>query len=254
MTDWSDDDALWHAYLRFNELEARREHAPAEVEQAAALLELAPGSAVLDLCCGVGRHSIELARRGCRVTGVDRFGPFLDRARTAAAEAGVASGIEWVEDDMRRFRRPDAFNAAVSLFTSFGYFHDDGEERAVVQNVFDSLQPGGRFLVDVMGKEVVARIFRSASVQRRQLPDGEAILIDEARVGDAWHHIASTWTFLWPDGSRQQFELRCRCYAATELKQLLADADFRNVQAFGGLDGSAYDQAARRLVVRATRP
>src|SRR5688500_15127941 len=201
MTAWSDDDALWQAYLRFNELEARREQAPAEVEQLAAMLELAPGAAVLDLCCGVGRHSIEFARRGCRVTGVDRFAPFLERARTAAAEAGVTGTVEWVEEDMRRFRRPLAFNAAVSLFTSFGYFHDDEQERAVLQNVFDSLQPGGRFLIDVMGKEVVARIFRPASVQRRQLPDGEAILIDEARVGDDWHHIASTWTFLCPDGS-----------------------------------------------------
>src|SRR5687768_18426660 len=115
MTAWSDDDALWQAYLRFNGLEARREQAPAEVEELSAMLEFAPGAAVLDLCCGVGRHSIEFARRGCRVTGVDRFAPFLERARTAAAEAGVAS-IEWVEADMRRFRRPQVFNAAASLF------------------------------------------------------------------------------------------------------------------------------------------
>lgn len=253
MTQWADNDALWHAYLRFGELEQRRETAPQEVEQVLALLAPLPeGAVVLDLCCGVGRHSIELAKRGHRVTGVDRFEPFLGRAKSATAAAGVQ--VEWVREDMRRFRRPDAFDAAISLFTSFGYFHDDAEERTVLGNVFESLRPGGQVLLDVMGKEIIARNFKQGMVQRRQLGDGEAMLIDEPRVGDDWHHIASTWTFLWADGEREAFELRCRCYAATELKRLLAEAGFERVRAFGGLDGCAYDQNARRLVVTGVRP
>src|SRR5688500_6134893 len=127
MTQWADNDALWHAYLRFGELEQRRETAPQEVEQVLALLAPLPeGAAVLDLCCGVGRHSIELAKRGHRVTGVDRFEPFLEGAKSAAAAGGLQ--VEWVQQDMRRFHRPAAFDAAISLFTSFGYFHDDEEE------------------------------------------------------------------------------------------------------------------------------
>lgn len=252
MTQWAENDALWHAYLRFGELEQRRETAPQEVEQVLALLGPLPESAaMLDLCCGVGRHSIELAKRGHRVTGVDRFAPFLERAKSAAP--GERS-IEWVQEDMRCFRRPGAFDAAISLFTSFGYFHDDAQEQSVLKNVFESLRPGGKVLFDVMGKEIIARGFRQSMVQRRQLADGEAMMIDEPRVGDDWHHIASTWTFLWPDGEREVFELRCRCYAATELKRLLAEAEFEQVRAFGGLDGCAYDQNARRLVVTGTRP
>ena len=207
-------------------------------------------ASVLDLCCGVGRHSIELARRGFRVTGVDRFEPFLERARSAEKAGGPESAppVEWIHDDMRRFRRPGAFDAAISLFTSFGYFHDDEEEGAVLRNLCDSLKPGGRLLIDVMGKEIVARGFKQSMVQRRMLPEGEAMLIDEPRVGDDWHHIASTWTFLWPNGSRQEFELKCRVYSAVELKRLLAEAAFAEVRVFGGLDGSIYDQNARRLV------
>ena len=152
-----------------------------------------------------------------------------------------------------RFRRPGAFDAAISLFTSFGYFHDDEEEGAVLRNLCDSLKPGGRLLIDVMGKEIVARGFKQSMVQRRMLPEGEAMLIDEPRVGDDWHHIASTWTFLWPNGSRQEFELKCRVYSAVELKRLLAEAAFAEVRVFGGLDGSIYDQNARRLVAVARR-
>ena len=255
MSAWSDNDDLWQAYLRFGELEQRRERAAGEVEQVLALLGPLPlGAAVLDLCCGVGRHSIELAQRGFQVTGVDRFEPYLQRARSAAADAGVDAATEWVREDMRRFRRPEAFGAAVSLFTSFGYFHDDEQERTVLRNLFDSLKPGGRLLMDVLGKEIVARGFKQSMVQRRQLPDGEAMLIDEPTVGDDWHHIASTWTFLWPDGSRQQFSVQCRCYSAFELKGLLSAAGFTDVRAFGGLDGSAYDQVAGRLVVIGRRP
>ncbi len=255
MLNWADNDDLWHAYLRFGELQHRCEQAAAEVDQVLSLLEPLPeGAAVLDLCCGVGRHSIELARRGFRVTGVDRFEPFLERARSAAAGSGLAGAdLEWIKQDMRQYRRPHAFEAAISLFTSFGYFHDDSEEAAVLRNLRDSLKPGGRLLIDVMGKEVVARNFRTGNIQRRQLPEGEAMLIDEPRVGDDWHHIASTWTFIWPDRPRQQYELKCRCYAATELKRLLREAGFSALAAFGGLDGSAYDQNARRLVVRGVR-
>src|SRR5688500_9996784 len=225
MSVWFEGERLWHAFLRFGELEQRRQQAAGEVEQAVALLgPLPPGAAVLDLCCGVGRHSIELARRGFCVTGVDRFEPFLDRARSAAADAGV--NVEWVRDDMRSFRRPGGFAGAVSLFTSFGYFHDDEQELGVLRNLFDSLKPGGTALIDVMGKEVLARVFRPSSVTRRHLADGEAVMLDEARVGNDWHHIASTWTYLWPDGGREQFELKCRCYSAVELKGLLREAGF----------------------------
>lgn len=253
MSAWSDNDALWHAYLRFNELESRRDAAAGEVAQLVPLLGVPPGGSVLDLCCGVGRHSIELARQGFGVTGVDRFAPYLDRARAEAVAAGVGDRVEWVSEDMRTFRRDGAFDAAVSLFTSFGYFHDDEQERAVLRNLYDSLKPQGRLLIDVAGKEIIARDFRQSMVQRRQLAEGEAMLVDEPRVGNDWHHIASRWTFFWPDGSRQEFDVKCRCYSAVELKALVTEAGFDEVRAFGALDGAPYDQKARRLVVVATR-
>jgi ubiquinone/menaquinone biosynthesis C-methylase UbiE len=73
------------------------------------------GGSVLDLCCGPGRHSLQFARRGFHVTGVDRSPFLLEIARRRASDTGLA--IEWVEGDMRRFSRDSAFNLACNIFT-----------------------------------------------------------------------------------------------------------------------------------------
>jgi 2-polyprenyl-3-methyl-5-hydroxy-6-metoxy-1,4-benzoquinol methylase len=70
---------------------------------------------VLDLCCGPGRHAVELARRGFQVTGVDACGFLLDRAAEHAARANLTA--DWVKQDMRRLLRPEAFDLACNLFT-----------------------------------------------------------------------------------------------------------------------------------------
>ena len=67
---WYEQDTFWETFEPTMFGERRWSDAPTEVENAIALLNLQPGKAVLDLCCGVGRHSLELARRGFAVTGV----------------------------------------------------------------------------------------------------------------------------------------------------------------------------------------
>lgn len=68
--------------------------------------------------------------------------------------------VEFVQDDMREFRRPVAFDAVINMFTSFGYFEDQADDRKVVNNVYESLKPGGSFLLELMGKEVMSRIYQ----------------------------------------------------------------------------------------------
>ncbi len=78
MTAWHEEDNFWETVPMFDE--RHWEMAPEQVEGVLSLLDLEPGARLLDLPCGVGRHSLELARRGYRVTGVDRTsGPIPDR-------------------------------------------------------------------------------------------------------------------------------------------------------------------------------
>jgi SAM-dependent methyltransferase len=78
--------------------------------------------------------------------------------------------IELVEGDMRDFRRPASYDLALSMFTSFGYFESRADDLRVLRNVRESLKPGGVFVVDVMGKEWLARHFQPT--RSRSLADG----------------------------------------------------------------------------------
>src|SRR5712692_6870365 len=120
MTEWHEDDEFWESFAPFFFTPDRVDGSTTEADGLIKLLEVAPGSRVLDLCCGVGRHSIALARRGFAVTGVDRTRAFLDRARDTADKAGLA--IEWVQEDIRAFKRSNSFDGAINCVTSFGYF------------------------------------------------------------------------------------------------------------------------------------
>jgi 2-polyprenyl-3-methyl-5-hydroxy-6-metoxy-1,4-benzoquinol methylase len=83
-----------------------------EVECMAALLGVRRGQSILDLCCGVGRHALEFARRGFAVTGVDCARSYLERARASAGHDGLQ--VEFVDSDMRSFMRDAALDAAIN--------------------------------------------------------------------------------------------------------------------------------------------
>jgi len=101
-----------------------------EVEGVAKILHLRPGSRVLDLACGAGRHSIELAKRGLEVVGYDLSEPLLKAARAAARKASAR--VTFVHGDMRDLPYHGEFDAVVNLFTSFGYFEDPKDDRTVL--------------------------------------------------------------------------------------------------------------------------
>ena len=216
------------------------------MEQVISLLGIQPEARVLDLCCGVGRHSLELARRGFQVTGVDRTRPYLDSASRQAEAEGLE--VEFVQSDMRDFCRPDAFDAVVNMFTSFGYFEDPEDDCQVALNMCRSLKPGGVFLIDVMGKEVLARIFR----ERDWYEEDGVLILQERKISQSWSWMENRWIII-ADNNRTELDLSHRVYSAVELAALLTECGFAHVDAYGDLQGSTYDHLARRLVIVARK-
>jgi SAM-dependent methyltransferase len=243
---WYEDDKFWRTCAPVLFSERRRADAPGEVDQIVALLKLAPPARILDLCCGVARHSLELARRGFRVTGMDRTETYLEEARSQAAKEKLK--LELIRSDMREFRRANTFDAVLNMFTSFGYFPDPNEDRRVAENVYQSLRRGGVFLIDVMGKEVLARVFR----ERDWHEEDSILVLEERKLSHNWSWIESHWTII-THNRRATFTVSHRLYSASELASLLGGCGFRKVQVHGGLDGTPYDQNARRLVAVARK-
>ena len=247
MKTWHDDDSFWKTWAPVMFTKERFEHAAPEVDLILKLLRVRPGAAILDLCCGPGRHSVELASRGFKVTGVDRTRAFLARARRSAAKAKRV--VEFVLSDMRRFRRPRAFDAAINMFTAFGYFRKQADDLRVLKNVFASLKPGGVFLMDLMGKERIAKIFNPRTWHRE--PDG-TIMLEERWLEDDFGWIENRWTMI-RKGRMRTHCVSHRLYSGVELRNLLKRVGFTRVKVFGTLDGKPYDEDAQRLVLVARK-
>lgn len=247
--EWFRDQRFWEEFAPIV-FDDRRILATAdEVDRVLALTGLESG-AVLDLCCGPGRHSLELARRGFAVTGVDITPRHVDQARAQAAEEGL--NAEFVEADVRTFSRPEAFDAAICMFTSFGYFDDLNDDRRVLQNAADSLRPGGALLIQTMGKETIARSIQGRSWYRPEESPGDIFLMENTVLG-AWERVQLDWTIIRADGSRSEARLRIRMFSALEMASLLEDAGFSQVTVFGDLDGRPYGTTANLLVAVARK-
>jgi len=245
---WFERDEFWQVFGASLFSEAGWRQATERTGPMVELLGLEPGAAVLDLCCGPGRFALELARRGFRVTGVDRTRPYLEEARRRAAAEGL--DVEFVEQDMRDFVRPESFDACINMFSSFGYFEDQDEDRKVAANVFRSLRPGGRFLIETMSREVLFHVFEPHSWEERE--DGTLIL-QERKPTDDWSWLDQRWIVV-KDGKRTDYRIWMRMYSAAELVGLLAAAGFEKPGIYGSSGGEPYSKATRRLAVVVRKP
>lgn len=243
---WYDDDAFWEVLYPFmfpaTHFEKAAEHVPLLEE-----LTGCSGGALLDLGCGPGRYVVPFAKRGYAVTGVDRTTFLLSKARAYAEQEQVK--VEFVQEDMRHFVRPGAYDIAINLYTTFGYFEDPADNQRVLNHVCASLRDGGVFVLDVMGTEVLAHIYRDS--EARVLEDG-LVLVQRRRAINDWREMDNYWTLI--EGERARtFYIRHWIYTGFELRQMLLAAGFESVRLFGDFDGAEYGPDARRLIAVARK-
>ncbi|MDR2069102.1 MAG: class I SAM-dependent methyltransferase [Spirochaetaceae bacterium] len=234
---WSEVSAVADGVTRLSKLRL--------YDQTPAVLPEGPPR-VLDICCGFGRITLELARRGFCPTGVDITEAYLSAAREDAAYENL--DIEFVRADARSFKRPGAFDAAVNLYISFGYFEDPRDDRLMVKNVYDSLKPGGVFIIETLGKEIAVRDFVEADWFERA---GYLVLTRYA-PRDSWGSLQNRWILI-REGRRIERTFTQRLYAASELRALLLETGFSSVELYGDWDESPYDHRAAALIAAAQR-
>lgn len=246
METWHEEDRFW-VTLRDGIFDsARFQTARREVDAIVRLVGLQRGSAVLDIPCGPGRHVVHLVERGFHVTGVDSTAEYLDEAGQRLSRAGLRADL--VQADMREFVREEAFDLALNLYTSFGYFEDPGEDARFLCNVHQSLQAGGRFVLELLTRETVSQ---GATLSER-IGHGGARLTEYATLAAGGAAIERHFV-IDRGGERVEFVAAHRLYSVLELARLLEDVGFRRVAVFGDLDGRPLTASSQFAVVVATK-
>jgi SAM-dependent methyltransferase len=207
------------------------------------LLGLPVGSRVLDVGCGWGRHAVPLAEAGMEVTGIDISGAALRQGERAAEGAGVQ--VPWLEADMREMRFAREFDAALSLFSSLGYFLSDEDDLRVLRGIHRALKPGGGLVLETMHRAS----FEAEFCARERWDDHEGDAVEVTRTFDRRSGV-NRERLAWPDGVVKEHAMRIR--SREEWEALLVAAGFRIREMLGGWDDEPFTPAAPILVVRAT--
>jgi SAM-dependent methyltransferase len=239
--EWFDNDAFWRETYSFMFPDTRINAAKDEVDKIIKLTKIKKGTA-LDLCCGPGRCTVALAKRRFKVTGVDRTKFLLDKARARARTAKAK--IEFIQKDMRDFIRPDTYDLVLSMFTSFGYFVNKDEDMAVLRNIHASMRKGGAVVIDVIGKERLAKIFVATS--SNDLPDG-SLMVERREITDDWTCIHNEWIVI-RKGRAKSYKFDLNLYSAQELRMLMERAGFKRVKVYGSFDGAAFGRDSIRTI------
>jgi SAM-dependent methyltransferase len=220
-------------YARLYSFEPER--SAREAAFAARALGLRPGAAVLDLCCGHGRHLRQIPG----AVGID-----LDLASLGGLPAACA--------DMRALPlRGGCVDAVVSLFSSFGYLESDEEDARVLREVARVLRRGGTLLLDLLNREHALAGF--AGTQQRVEEDGT--LVAERRSFDALaSRLTTSFVIVSPDGVRtDSVGHSLRLYTLTELSRMLAAAGLQLRRTYGGFTGEEYSLESVRMICVAAR-
>ncbi|HTU27102.1 MAG TPA: class I SAM-dependent methyltransferase [Pirellulales bacterium] len=246
-TAWFADDSFWEQTFPFMFRPTSFDWAVEKAPLIPALSGVASG-ALLDLACGPGRYAIPFAQAGFAVTAVDRTRFLLERGRERANQAGAH--VEWIEADMGQFIRPAAFDLVLNVFTSFGFYDDPADNRRVLENVFTSLRPGGVFVFDHLGKELLAERFMPTLSET--LDDG-SVMIHRNEIIDDWSRVDGEWILI--SGERvTRWRIRHWLYSGREIRELLSSVGFVDVRLYGNFAGDPYGPGAARLVAVARRP
>ncbi|MFC0472627.1 class I SAM-dependent methyltransferase [Halalkalibacter kiskunsagensis] len=186
---------------------------------------------LLDLCCGNGRHSRWFAKQGFHVTGVDLSPTLLNEAQ----KKEYAKDIHYVRSDMRELYYKDEFDVVVNLFTSFGYFKEDEQNKKVLANAYHALKTNGYFVFDYL----------NPSFLENHLVPFSKDVIDDLSILQYRMIINNTVVKkikVEDNGALREYEERVKLYERQKLDAMLEEVGFTILHTFGDYEGSRYER------------
>jgi SAM-dependent methyltransferase len=188
-----------------------------------------PPVKILDLACGLGRLAIPLAGAGYDVVGCDFQPDYIAEAEYAAKKAGVTA--EFLVIDMRELDYREDFDIVINFWGSFGYFPDD-INREVITGVYNTLKPGGRFILQAPNRDAILADFRQT--MWHEVNDVRVLTLNDFDI--ATSAIETEWTYVFPGGRIEQMTSYTRIYSFHELREMLLSAGFEKVEGWSGIE------------------
>ncbi len=234
-THWTRKLFVENARLYLPFLEHGKERAGGEVDALTRLFAefgVPDEGSVLDLACGVGRHSVPLARRGYEVTGVDISPLFIEKAREYAASEGVDARFEvgdalYVNETLAE-RAP--FDVCVNMFTSHSYYGREGDVR-MFRGVADLCGPGALLVVMTANRDAIIRRFEPEGLDRA----GDIAIRQRRAIDLETSVMMNVWDFFDGEASSPSLTLEMdhRVYSLHEMKDVLEEAGWRYLKGLG---------------------
>jgi SAM-dependent methyltransferase len=246
------DTSWWETFYDENLADMLLEQTSnAEIERAADFLiqalGLSGGERVLDQCCGSGRITWEMARRGFQMRGMDLIPGYIERAQERGASATNTPRFEVA--DAFEFRADPPCDAVFNWWTSFGYADTDETNTLMLRRAWESLRPGGCYALDFMNVPGLYRHFLPHVVTR----SGDVTLVRESTLDLAANAILKQWSYFLPDGRRVVHHSRVRLYDPAALRRLFESAGFSDIAFFGDVDASPLTLNSPRCIVTAKK-
>lgn len=209
-------------------------------------LELTPGQRVLDLACGNGRHTRRLRSHSLEAFGMDLSDSLLKQAKLGHDGHGE---LPYVQGDMRFLPFTDqSFDAVVNLFTSFGYFESDEENRRVLEEIRRILRPKGGLLMDYLNPEIVIRDLVPRSESRR----GDLHILQERTYDPVRSRVEKTITLTSEkpeETSIRTFRESVGLFPLRQMREFFEEAGMTVTRALGDFDGSDFSESSPRMIL-----
>ncbi len=239
------DESFWEEFEILMYDRDRMDNTEADVKNIISLLEIKKDENLLDVCCGFGRNSKFFALNGIETTGIDITKFYLDRAKQ---EASNIDNINYIQGDILKFCEKNRYNHAVNLYTSFGLLESEEDEIIGIKNIYNSLKTGGKYLIDIQGKELICRDFE----KNIWFESGGVKVFLEYSLEESFTLLKSKWMY-YKDNIMHERTFDTRIYSALELAAMLCDVGFKSVEVYGDYEGNHYDIDAKRLIVVGTK-
>lgn len=216
-------------------------------------LKLEKSERVLDLACGMGRHALELARRGfTAVTGLDYTQQYLEKALSAKRREDL--NVSFIKGDMRSIpfdaeEDEEGFDAVYNYYTSFGFFEKEADNEKVIASVSKALKPGGRFLAELMHRDFTIRHFQA----RSWIDYDEGFVLKEHEIDLAASRVIGKWTFI-SDGKITSSDMRLRMYSLHEMIAMFKRNGLEFVEAWGNKEKEPITCNHHRMIIVARKP